>query len=221
MEKEMEIKKKIKDMKAAIVVLAILLVASIALIIQQRQDRNKNQLAVPGTPLFKAALDTISPELKVYSVGDKLFRSINELKAASNVGAYRHIRPEEEGLGVYYDSSDVSYYATEIFPKLVAAQERYMKATGVTYPPEFKWKVGFYWMLNKDTTDGLTKYDFCVVPILVNEKNPKERFEYFNVGDKKYDHNPTIMLRRRAPGAANRGDSQSIGNIFNTGTMFP
>lgn len=145
-----------------------------------------------------------------------------EKDVVPNIAAYRQIHPQEEGYGVFYDSSDIAYYAREIFPKLVDAQEKYITSQGQSYDKDtYKWRIGFYWVLNKDA-DGNTKYDYCMVPILVNPEDPKDRkYEYFLSGDKLYNHDPTITLRRRNLPHNAPPDSASRGNIFNTGTMFP
>lgn len=160
---------------------------------------------------FSDSIYTLSP-----GIGSK-----PEDEAVSNVAAYRQVHPASQGYGVYYDSSDISYYATEIFPKLVAEQIKDMKARGKMYDEtKYTWKIGFYWLLNKDSK-GIKRYDYCMVPILVNENNSSDMYEYFLSGDQQYNHNPTIQLRRRGVSIKMDSDSTSNGNIFNTGTMFP
>ena len=76
------------------------------------------------------------------------------------------------------------------------------------------------WILNLDADDNV-KYDYCMVPVLVDRSNDKTVIDYFDTRVRIYDHNPTVILRRRRPGDEARVDSSSTGNVYNTGTMFP
>lgn len=201
----------------AITLLSVGLIgAVIPLIILIQKSKSHNEGLENFTTL---SLDSISFTNSIYNLAPQL-GSVPENQARSNIFAYREINKDTSGYGIYYDSSDISYYATEIFPKLVKAEISYMSNTQHPYDPATqKWQIGIYWMINNDGQHK--KYDCCFVPILVDRSNPKNILEYFIVGDTKYDHNPTILLRRRAPGPLALTDSSSTGSIFNTGTMFP
>jgi hypothetical protein len=103
--------------------------------------------------------------------------------------------------GVWYDSSVIENYLHNIYPMI---KERMMTDS---IPPNYQWKVGFYWMMGLN--HGKTQRKFCVLPILVNTKDSTDVIDYFADSKKIYKH-PSEKL---APPAS--------GNAYDNGGLWP
>jgi hypothetical protein len=126
--------------------------------------------------------------------------------AFDQVDRYRQLDTFMNGsLGVYYDTCDLQEYI-DIFRRKVKMQIVYEKAhPGFDYA-KYKWEVGFYWMMKKDTTDNKFKLDFYFVPTLVDTAQPREVLDYFvSRDDTIYDHQKTAV---RASGGSGNADDE-------------
>lgn len=133
-----------------------------------------------------------------------------------NVSAFRTMRDQANGpagAGVYYTERDFVYYASEIFPRIKQAQIDYISKDPSFRLSEYEWKIGCYWMLNKDS-DDIVKYDFCFAPVLVH-KTSRKVVDFFSSGN-RYTRDIRITIPR-----LEKSDTTITTSIFNTGTMFP
>jgi hypothetical protein len=132
---------------------------------------------------------------------------IDEQTAVKNVAKFRGqiTIPTTKSYGVYYDSAEIRHYLDSIYPK---TKDSILPSR---LHPGYVWKVGFYWMMTKDS-DSITKHDFCVMPILVNQISKKVVIDYFNDGN--YYTHPKYLSSPLITG----GDP---GNAYDAGTLWP
>jgi hypothetical protein len=86
-----------------------------------------------------------------------------------------------------------------------------------------KWVIGFYWMLKKDSPtskDSVYKHDFCMVPTLVDKKDPRNVKDYFNTAnDRFYYHGRDSLIKTRV-WRLTRGDDDDP-NPYDEGQLWP
>lgn len=144
------------------------------------------------------------------SGGEQFRNPIDEPIAKNNVEKVRAWpkSTRNSSKGVIYDTADIRKYLDVYYPEII----KQLTKDGSGNPPAgYEWKVGFYWMMSKDSSDNKTKRDFCVMPILVT-KNKKEKFtvlDYFDDANSIYNHVP------------NKSTFSGTGSAYDNGQMWP
>lgn len=149
------------------------------------------------------------------SIEKILIGPVDEAKAQRNVDSFRTLGLN--GNGIYYDTSELGHYIRDAWPAIVHADSVYIKKHTNLHIDDFVWKVGCYFMFNKDA-DNKVKVDFCFAPILVNKNNNRVVYDYFGPGKEYYDHGLTLIIPNETR-TRTTGDGSS--GVYNTGTMFP
>lgn len=129
---------------------------------------------------------------------------LDEAAAIESVNAYRN-NLFMRSCGVLYDPDVILNYITNIYPEL----KRKMGRDTINY----KWKLGFYWMITKGN-DSINRLSFCVVPTMVSKTDPSKAIDYFKDTLNRYNHPPTTIRLETAP----PGDS---GFAYDEGQLWP
>ena len=170
--------------------------------------------------------------IRMYINGGHSFNEpLDNGAATTAVGRFRdNIFTNKRSLGVWYDTAAIRNYLDVVYPALVKAEIDSINLYQQNNPQDpshidlndYGWKVGFYWMKIEDPKDKKTKFDFCVVPMLV-KNDQKAACDYFDLEEYPfYAHHVKIKVKRYANGrlALVDGDDTN-GSAFDTGTMFP
>ena len=132
---------------------------------------------------------------------------ITDPAALANVNGYRK-NVYLNSNGVLYDASEIQNYLTNILPGIMTRM-----STGANIT-NYKWKIGFYWMLKPGTMGSGNRLAYCIVPTLVNKSDTTQVVDYFNDIGHIYAHPGT-------PSAGQAGSSCDTCNAYDEGQLWP
>jgi len=125
--------------------------------------------------------------------------------------------------GVYYDRDDIKKYVDSIWPLLLDEQLKYEQAHNIHIGPNFKWVVGFYWMMKKDanSTGRANKLSFYVIPTLARKDDPKVIIDYFKDDGTWYYHGDPSSTNLPHAFAPPPPPPTKTGPAYDEGQLFP
>ncbi|HXB31794.1 MAG TPA: hypothetical protein VNV35_00165 [Puia sp.] len=106
---------------------------------------------------------------------------IPDAQAFTNVNGYRN-NSYLQSNGVLYDPSDIQGYLANTLPGIET------RMTNGVNLANYKWKIGFYFMLKAPLTGTKNRLAYCIVPTLVNKADTTQVVDYFNDVNQVYRH---------------------------------
>lgn len=136
----------------------------------------------------------------------------------------RGIHINRRSMGVYYSAEAVQNYLDSHFKSLIKEQEQYQDMRRRLNRPDsfpyarYKWKIGFYWMMKKDTTTegNANKLDFYVIPTLVDSTDPLGVIDYY----KDYKNKDSVYYHGKNTDKSKK-DPLPDGFAFDEGQLWP
>jgi hypothetical protein len=158
-----------------------------------------------------ALVETTKPEFLQEALNGKYYFTIgpiSDAQAFTNVNGYRN-NAYLQSFGVLYDPSDIQGYLTNT---ITGIENRMTAGVNMT---NYKWKIGFYFMLKAPLTGTVNRLSYCIVPTLVNKTDTTQVVDYFHDTNNVYQHGYSTSSKLMS------GSPCDTCNAYDEGQLWP